>query len=44
MKFVVIVQAPMNSIRLPGKVMKLFGEILMIEILFKRLNKSKLIG
>jgi len=43
MKFVAIVQARMNSIRLPNKVMKPIGSIPMIEILLKRLSKSKLI-
>ena len=43
MKFVAIVQARMNSTRLPGKVMKPIIDIPMIEILLKRLNKSKLI-
>ena len=43
MKFVAIVQARMDSIRFPGKVMKPIRGIPMIEILFKRLNKSKLI-
>ena len=43
MKVVAIVQARMNSIRLPNKVMKLIGTIPMIEILLKRLNNSKLL-
>jgi|TARA_B100001964_G_C14241996_1_gene605481 glutamate-1-semialdehyde 2,1-aminomutase len=43
MKFVAIVQARMGSIRLPNKVMKPIIGIPMIEILLKRLNKSKLI-
>jgi glutamate-1-semialdehyde 2,1-aminomutase len=42
-KVVAIVQARMNSIRLPNKVMKLIGTIPMIEILLKRLNNSKLL-
>ena len=44
MKFVAVVQARMGSIRLPNKAMKLIGGIPMIEILLKRLNKSKLIN
>jgi len=44
MKFVAIVQARMNSIRLPGKVIKPITGIPMIEILLHRLNKSKLIN
>jgi glutamate-1-semialdehyde 2,1-aminomutase len=43
MKFVAIVQARMGSIRLPDKVMKPIRGIPMIEILLKRLSKSKLI-
>tara|TARA_Y100000816_G_C26102702_1_gene584877 strand:+ start:1408 stop:3435 length:2028 start_codon:yes stop_codon:yes gene_type:complete len=41
MKIVAIVQARTGSIRLPNKVMKLINGIPMIEILLKRLNKSK---
>jgi len=44
MKIVAIVQARSGSIRLPNKVMKPIGGIPMIELLLKRLNKSKLIG
>ena len=43
MKFVAIVQARMDSVRFPGKVMKLIKDIPMIEILLNRLNKSKFI-
>ena len=43
MKFVAIVQARINSIRLPGKVMKLIDGVPIIEILLRRLNRSKLI-
>ena len=41
MKIVAIVQARTGSIRLPNKVMKLIKGMPMIEILLKRLNKSK---
>ena len=43
MKVVAIVQARRGSIRLPNKVMKPITGIPMIEILLKRLNKSKLL-
>jgi len=43
MKIVAIVQARTNSIRFPNKVMKKIRGTPMIEILLKRLNKSKLI-
>lgn len=43
MKFIAIVQARMGSIRFPGKVMKSIINMPMIEILLKRLSKSKLI-
>jgi glutamate-1-semialdehyde 2,1-aminomutase len=43
MKVVAIVQARRGSIRLPNKVMKLIIGIPMIEILLKRLSKSKLV-
>ena len=42
MKIVAIVQARMDSIRLPGKVMQTIGNIPLIEILLKRLKKSKI--
>ncbi len=41
MNVVAIIQARLESIRLPNKVMKLIGEYPMIELLIKRLNKSK---
>ena len=41
MKVVAIVQARMGSTRLPNKVMKLIGNIPMIELLLSRLSKSK---
>ena len=41
MKIVAIVQARMNSTRFPNKVMKTINGIPMIEILLKRLSKSK---
>ena len=41
MNIVAIIQARLESIRLPNKVMKLMGEYPMIELLIKRLNKSK---
>jgi|TARA_B110000971_G_scaffold40588_1_gene39792 glutamate-1-semialdehyde 2,1-aminomutase len=41
MKVVAIVQARMGSTRLPNKIMKLIENIPMIEILLKRLSKSK---
>ena len=40
-KIIAIVQARCNSIRLPNKVMKKFGGITAIEILYKRLKLSK---
>ena len=43
MKVVAIVQARMGSSRLPGKVMKLVEGLPMIEILLRRLSKSKLL-
>ena len=43
MKIAAIVQARMGSSRLPGKVMKLIQDMQMIEILIKRLSKSKLV-
>ena len=42
MKVVAIVQARMNSVRFPNKVMKKINNVPIIEILLKRLNKSKL--
>ena len=44
MKIAAIVQARMGSSRFPGKVMKLIQDTPMIEILIKRLSKSKLIN
>ena len=44
MKVVAIVQARMNSVRFPNKVMKKINNVPIIEILLKRLNKSKLIN
>ena len=43
MKIVAIVQARRGSVRLPDKVMKLITGIPMIEILLKRLGRSKLV-
>ena len=43
MKIAAIVQARMGSSRFPGKVMKLIQDMPLIEILIKRLSKSKLI-
>ena len=43
MKIAAIVQARMGSSRFPGKVMKLIQDVPMLEILIKRLSKSKLI-
>ena len=43
MKIVAIVQARMNSSRLPGKVMKLISGYPMIDLLLMRLSRSKLI-
>ena len=40
-KIVAIVQARMNSVRLPGKSLKLINNTPAIEILYKRLSKSK---
>lgn len=44
MKIVAIIQARVDSIRLPNKVMKLVNETPIIELLIKRLNKSKQIN
>jgi len=44
MKIVAIVQARMGSTRLPGKVLKKIAGIPALEILLKRLSRSKLIG
>jgi len=41
MKIIAIVQARMGSSRLPGKVMRMIGDVPMIELLLKRLQKSK---
>ena len=41
MKTVIIVQARMGSSRLPGKVMKMINGRPMIELIVKRLKKSK---
>ena len=38
---VAIIQARLNSVRLPGKVLKQINGIPAIECLFKRLSKSK---
>ena len=43
MKIVAIVQARLGSIRFPNKVLKKISETTLIEILLKRLSKSKLI-
>ena len=40
---VAIVQARMNSTRLPGKVLKMLGEMPAVELLLRRLKKSKCI-
>ena len=40
-KILGIVQARMNSTRLPGKVLKTVGDKSLIEILLSRLSKSK---
>ena len=41
MKTVIIVQARMNSTRLPGKILKKISGIPIIELIVKRLKKSK---
>jgi spore coat polysaccharide biosynthesis protein SpsF (cytidylyltransferase family) len=41
MKIASIIQARMGSSRMPGKVMKKIDGIPMIELLIKRLSKSK---
>ena len=41
MNIVAIIQARVDSIRLPNKVMKLINGLPLIEILIKRLNRSK---
>ena len=38
---VAIIQARLNSVRLPGKVLKQINGIPAIEVLFKRISKSK---
>ena len=38
---VAIIQARLNSVRLPGKVLKQINGIPAIEFLFKRISKSK---
>ena len=43
LKIVATIEARMNSSRLPGKVMKKFGKYYLLEILIKRLKKSKLL-
>ena len=44
MKLITIVQARLDSARFPGKVLKKYKEISLLEILIKRLQKSKKIG
>ena len=44
MNIVAIVQARLGSKRLPNKVMKLINNVPMIEIVLKRLSKSKLVN
>ncbi|MDA9199962.1 hypothetical protein N9O47_02500 [Candidatus Pelagibacter sp.] len=44
MKIVAIVQARVNSVRFPNKVMKHINGMPIIEIILKRLNKSKLLN
>ena len=39
-----IVQARMNSSRLPGKVLKKIGDKYLIEIMLKRLEQSKMVS
>ena len=41
MRNIAIIQARQNSVRLPGKVMYKINNIPVIEILYKRLKKSK---
>ena len=41
MKTTIIIQARMNSSRFPGKVMEKIENLPMIEIILKRLNKSR---
>ena len=41
MKYYCFVQARYSSKRLRGKVLKKFGKLTLLEILIKRLNKSK---
>ena len=43
-KIVAIVQARSNSIRLPGKILKSINGVSAIELLLKRLKKSKLLN
>ena len=41
MNTVIIIQARLNSYRFPGKVLKKIGNQTMINLIFKRLKKSK---
>ena len=43
MKVIATIEARMGSSRLPGKVMKKLGKYYLLEILIKRLKKSKLL-
>ena len=43
MKTTIIIQARMSSSRLPGKILKKIKNISIIELIVKRLEKSKLI-
>ena len=43
-KIVAIVQARTNSIRYPGKILKSINGVVAIELLLKRLKKSKLLN
>lgn len=43
MKTTIIIQARMNSTRLPGKVMKKIGGTPIINLIIKRLSRAKLV-
>ena len=44
LKLITIVQARLDSTRLPGKVLKKYNKIALLELLIKRLQRSKKIN